>query len=609
MAAELHPPSLPLGTVLDDGTRITEFLGQSAGGESYRGEHPRFGSVVAKLLSAEVEAIVPLFANELDQLCGVMHPNLQRFYGTSRVAGRTLLVVEYVEGQTLRSALDVRIARGATFSFRSIFNLLSSVSSALAILHRVGPHGALTSENIFVQPDGRIKVVNVGYARLLFASAHREEMFAQSAYVAPELWEGGSENSRASDLYALGVLTIALASGTHPTHDQMLPLLEEISSRFTPEMRALLETCLAHDPSSRIASAADFSYALGVVFQSLNALPSQGPQSGDSPAFRRNSSVIISAFPEPAGRASAPSVPPTQLPPSGSSHPQHGSSGKHGVLDEPRWVIQKRGRDFGPYPQSEVERQLEAGEIDENTRVFDLYKKESSLLIDVPAFGDFVLDFIPRREKRRLAKGEQRSELGRKAVRTVSVVVVLILLISAGGFAAYLKLRPAPRIIEYGKLVRPTLDQVFEVKKPTYQALAPDSALVAELFQRPDPTVGSVPEGLPSEEPDEDLAAMDLAEAGPPRKLTNDEIQTTLRTNLPRMQRCFGAELRANPNFKGATVNWSVRADGKVFNVRLESAGDSSKTLELCMIRTFRAIRFPAFNDLPMNIAFPFIVQ
>ena len=40
----------------------------------------------------------------------------------------------------------------------------------------------------------------------------------------------------------------------------------------------------------------------------------------------------------------------------------------------------------------------------------------------------------------------------------------------------------------------------------TYQALAPDSALVAELFQRPDPTVGSVPEGLPSEEPDEDLA-------------------------------------------------------------------------------------------------------
>jgi hypothetical protein len=31
--------------------------------------------------------------------------------------------------------------------------------------------------------------------------------------------------------------------------------------------------------------------------------------------------------------------------------------------------------------------------------------------------------------------------------------------------------------------------------------------------------------------------------------------------------------------------------------------------LELCMIRTFRAIRFPAFNDLPMNIAFPFVVQ
>ena len=609
MASEQHQPSLPLGTVLDDGTRLTEFLGQSHGGESYRGEHPRFGAVVAKVLSPEVDRVVPRFAKELDDLCGVMHPNLQRFFGTSHAGGRTVLVVEYVEGQTLRSALDVRIARGAAFSFRSIFNLLSSVSSALSILHRIGPHGALTSENIFVQPDGRIKVVNVGFARLLFASAYREEMFAQSAYMAPELWEVGEDSSRASDLYALGVLTIALAAGTHPTHDQMLPLLEEISSRFTPEMRALLETCLAHDPSSRIASADEFSYALGIVFQSLNALPSQGPQSGDSPAFRRNSSIVISSFPEPGPRPSASNVARVPPPPSSGNHPQQSSSGKHEQLDEPRWVIQKRGRDYGPYPQSEVERQLEAGEIDENTRVFDLYKKESALLIDVPAFGDFVLDFIPRREKGRLAKGEQRSEFGRRAARTGTVLVVLLLLAAAGGFAAYLKLRPAPRIIEYGKLVRTTLDQEFEVKKVAYQTLAPDSALVAELFHKPDPTVGSAPEGPQADEPEEDLAAMDLAEAGPPRKLTSDEIQTTLRTNLPRMQRCFGAELRDNPGFKGATVNWSVRADGKVFNVRLESAGAASKTLEICMVRTFRSIRFPAFNDLPMNIAFPFVVQ
>ena len=609
MTPEQHQPSLPLGTVLDDGTRLFEFLGRSHGGESYRGVHPNHGGVVAKLLSPQVERIVPGFARELHELASVTHPNLQRFFGISHAGGQTVLVVEYVEGQTLRSALDVRIARGATFSFRSIFNLLSSVSSAIAELHRVGPHGALTSENIFVQPDGRIKVVNVGYARLLFASTYREEMFAQSAYMAPELWEVGAQNSRASDLYALGVLTIALAAGTHPTHDQMLPLLEEISSRYTPEMRALLETCLAHAPSSRISSADDFSYALGIVFQSLNALPSPGPQSGDSPAFRRNSSVIVSAFAEPGGRPNASHGSPAKVSPSGSQHPQHGSSGKHEQLDEPRWVIQKRGKDYGPYPQSEVERQLEAGEIDENTRVFDLYKKESSLLIDVPAFGDFVLDFIPRREKVRLAKGEQRSEFGRRAARTGTLIVLLLLIVSAVGFAAYVKLRPSPRIMEYAKLVRPTLNQEFEVKKVSYQTLAPDSALVAELFRKPDPTVASVPEGPEGDEPDEDLAAMDLAEAGPPRKLTSDEIQTTLRANLPRMQRCFGAELRTNPDFKGATANWSVRADGKVFNVRLESAGAASKTLEICMVRIFRSIRFPAFNDLPMNIAFPFVVQ
>ena len=75
------------------------------------------------------------------------------------------------------------------------------------------------------------------------------------------------------------------------------------------------------------------------------------------------------------------------------------------------------------------------------------------------------------------------------------------------------------------------------------------------------------------------------------------------------MQRCFGPELRTNPDFKGATVNWSVRADGKVFNVRLESSGQTSKTLEICMVRTFRSIRFPGFNDLPMNISFPFVVE
>lgn len=600
---------LRIGTTLDDGTVITSFLGQSHGGESYRGEHPRFGSVVAKLLSPEVEALVPAFASELEQLCAVMHPNLQRFFGASRVDGRTVLVVEYVEGQTLRSALDVRIARGAKFSFRSIFNLLSSVSGALSVLHRVGPHGALTSENIFVQPDGRIKVVNVGYSRLLFASTYRDEMFAQSAYVAPELWEGGAENSRASDLYALGVLTIALAAGTHPTHDQMLPLLEEISSRFTPEMRALLETCLAHDPRSRISSAADFTYALGVVFQSLNTLPSEGAQSGEMPAFRRNSSTNVAAFPEPLSRQSVILSADAFPPASDGRNVAMASSGKHEQLDEPRWVVQRRGRDFGPYPKSEVERQLEAGEIDENTRVFDLYTKENAPLIDIPAFGDYVLDFIPRREKGRLAKGEKRSEIGRKAVRTAVLVGVLLIIASIGGYVAFLKLRPAPRIIEYGKLVRGTLDQEFEVKKAAYEPIAPDKAMVAELFHKPDPTVGTAPAALPEEEPEEDLAAMDLAEAGPPRKLTSDEIQATLRTNLPRMQRCFSSELRSNANFKGATVNWSVRADGKVFNVRLDGAGEASKTLEICMVRTFRSIRFPTFNDLPMNISFPFVVE
>jgi tetratricopeptide (TPR) repeat protein len=176
------------------------------------------------------------------------------------------LVIEYVEGKTLRSlARDL-----GTVPEALLREIALQTASGLAAIHGAGiVHRDLKPENLLITDDHRVRIMDLGVARPIqeTLALTQEDQFAGSLlYAAPEQFERG-EVTPAADLYALGVLLYELATGAHPFRaDEMAAVmkahLETVPPRANetrPEISAffseLLATLLEKEPQRRIESA------------------------------------------------------------------------------------------------------------------------------------------------------------------------------------------------------------------------------------------------------------------------------------------------------------------------------------------------------------------
>ena len=218
------------------------------------------------------------FLREARAGLAVRHRNLVRVHAVQEVSllGQRFLylVMEYVEGKTLRDLLaDGPLAEALV---RSIGR---QVASALAALHEEGiVHSDVKPENVVLTKDGRVVLMDLGFARAMRPTSESEETgsFAGSvAYAAPERIRGAARPDPRSDLYSLGVLLHELAAGRRPFAQQDLSALlhaqlEEAPpppSQANPRVSAFLDAfvarLLAKDPTERFASAKEAGCLLG----------------------------------------------------------------------------------------------------------------------------------------------------------------------------------------------------------------------------------------------------------------------------------------------------------------------------------------------------------
>lgn len=294
-----------------------------------------------------------------------------------------------------------------------------------------------------------------------------------------------------------------------------------------------------------------------------------------------------------------------------------------------RWMVRIQGIDYGPFDGPEVRRRLERDEIHENTLVTDSVTGSQAELCDVTHFTDFVLDYVPIREQRRREAEERKAELvtevKKRSVRaTFSVAFGAIGLSLLGLVGLHVTrvlpfedvletIRPTPLEFPFQQVVR-NYRYRFEVPEPEYQAIAADQGLVAALFAAPSAggsrrsSGGGSREPLGEEESGEFLLDFDASQ--PASKLTSQQVNDTLTANAGRISGCFQDELRDNPNFRGATLRFSIHPNGRTFSVRASTdGGRMSGTAENCLVRAVRGIRFPTFNDVPMSVSYPFYVR
>jgi tetratricopeptide (TPR) repeat protein len=179
------------------------------------------------------------------------------------------MVMEYVEGKTLRALLDELKTVPETL----LREIARQVASGLAAIHAAGiVHRDLKPENVLITPDHVVKVMDLGVARLMEESVAltREGSFAGSLlYAAPEQF-GGKAVGPAVDLYSVGVMLYELASGENPFQrdgagavmaahmKEVPPRLSDRNSEVSPFFSEVVRTLLSKDPEERFDSSKAF---------------------------------------------------------------------------------------------------------------------------------------------------------------------------------------------------------------------------------------------------------------------------------------------------------------------------------------------------------------
>ena len=303
--------TLPAGTKLGP-YEILSPLGAGGMGEVYKAKDPRLGRDVAiKVLPQdflEGEERKARFDREAKLLAALNHPNIAAIFSFEEIPGsssssspspgRHILVMELLEGETLRGALAT-----GKLSQRKAIDYSLQIAHGLSAAHEKGiVHRDLKPENLFVTKDGRLKILDFGLAKathqeedgkatnLPTASAGTEPgvVMGTLGYMSPEQVKGRPADAR-SDIFSFGAILYEMLSAKRAFHgdsaaETMSAILREdppelsvTNQSISPGLDRIVRHCIEKNPEQRFHSAHDVAFALealsGVSASSLVHAP------------------------------------------------------------------------------------------------------------------------------------------------------------------------------------------------------------------------------------------------------------------------------------------------------------------------------------------------
>lgn len=207
-----------LGHVVDGRYRITRKLARGGMATVYLADDLRLTRTVAlKVMHENLGAdtdFVARFDREARAAAKLSHPNVVSVFDQGMDGDRPYIVMEYVEGSTLRQVLS----REAPVTPQRAVELMLPIASAVAAAHEAGIiHRDLKPENVLISQRGQLKVADFGLARAVTASTATANgmLIGTVSYIAPELVTHGHADTRC-DVYALGVVLYEMLTGAKP---------------------------------------------------------------------------------------------------------------------------------------------------------------------------------------------------------------------------------------------------------------------------------------------------------------------------------------------------------------------------------------------------------
>lgn len=266
--------------------RIVSYIGEGGMGQVYRAVHTKIGRTVAiKVLgqSTGESVVVQRFINEARIQASLRHPGVAALYDFTEFRGRPVIIMEYVDGQTIQ---DITRARGPWGAADAV-PILISCAQTLEYVHSQGIiHRDLKSANLKITSTGDLKLLDFGIATAQMVSRLTKTGFMVGSFqsIAPEQARGESAQA-ASDIWAFGVLAYEMMTATLPFEGstQMELFSKILRATFVPpsvlkpnvppELEKVITHCLRRKPEDRYPS-------MTALRQDLERVPINLSQSG-----------------------------------------------------------------------------------------------------------------------------------------------------------------------------------------------------------------------------------------------------------------------------------------------------------------------------------------
>ncbi|MBI3005081.1 MAG: protein kinase [Ignavibacteriales bacterium] len=246
--------------------KILEKLGEGGMGVVYKAQDTSLDRLVAlKFLPSHLSSSSDdrtRFVQEAKAAASLSHPGICTIFGVEEHDEKTFIVMEYVEGKTLK---DVP----RNFPVKQAIEIGIQIADGLAAAHEKGiVHRDIKPENIMIRKDGIAQVMDFGLAKLRGASRLTKEgsTVGTAGYMSPEQVQGQDTDHRA-DIFSLGVLLYEMLTGQLPfkgVHETAIayeivnvdsPPMSSIKPDISPELDAIVMECLEKDPNERTQSA------------------------------------------------------------------------------------------------------------------------------------------------------------------------------------------------------------------------------------------------------------------------------------------------------------------------------------------------------------------
>lgn len=278
----------PLGYVLGGRFDLVEVIGEGGMSTVYRAvdriglwarePNPEVAVKVIRPHPTMRQELIELLHREARLLRGLVHRNLVRIYDSDYDSKYHYLVMELLHGRSLAKILAER--QGRPLSPDVSFRIVRAVGNGLAHMHRLGiVHGDLKPGNIFMTPQGEVKILDFGMALLLDGAPQRDDMTTTAvlldrvglvtpAYASPEMLMGEAR-AESDDVYSLAVVAYLALTGTHPFGQR--PADEALKEKLAPAPPAtispaqwrVLAAGLALSRRDRVQTVGEFVQSLG----------------------------------------------------------------------------------------------------------------------------------------------------------------------------------------------------------------------------------------------------------------------------------------------------------------------------------------------------------